>query len=218
MPLGQCRKAEDQRHSLMSCWSELHRCSRGESCLLSDDPYLLCECCSFYTGQSPDGERCNYLSRDTDEHSLRPNCRLFCSPRYSQQSLPSWGRSHEAGLRCCCCCSSWWACHGQRMDCHLQSCWEKHKQSLHSSSVFFRRKLVSFLQQTQKFSQTSPLLLHLKQLSDAPIIFLIHTDVSNHTVFVVFFQVTAEKKNKRPKTQVHISGRIPVLFEIKLDT
>lgn len=217
MPLGQCRKAEDQRHSLMSCWSELHRCSRGESCLLSDDPYLLCECCSFYTGQSPDGERCNYLSRDTDEHSLRPNCRLFCSPRYSQQSLPSWGRSHEAGLRCCCCCSSWWACHGQRMDCHLQSCWEKHKQSLHSSFVFFGRKLVSFLQQTQKFSQTSPLLLHLKQLSDAPIIFLIHTDVSNHTVFVVFFQVTAEKKI-RPKTQVHISGRIPVLFEIKLDT
>lgn len=54
-----------------------------------------------------------------------------------------------------------------------------------------------FFQQTQKFSQTSPLLLHLKQLSDAPIIFLIHTDVSNHTVFVVFFQVTAEKKKNK---------------------
>lgn len=43
------------------------------------------------------------------------------SPHYSPQNLPSWGQSHEAGLRCCCCCSSWWACRCQRMDCHLWS-------------------------------------------------------------------------------------------------
>lgn len=52
---------------------------------------------------------------------------LLSSPHYSPLSLPSWGPSHEAGLRCCCCCSSWWACHCQRMDCHL---WRYHKNEL----------------------------------------------------------------------------------------
>lgn len=96
MPLGQCRKAGDQRHSLMFRWSELHRCSRGDSCLLSDDPYLLCECCSFYTGQSPDGERCNYLSRDTDEQfASKLQALVFTSllsTEPSQLRPITWGR------------------------------------------------------------------------------------------------------------------------------
>lgn len=61
MPLDQCRKVGGRRerisHSFLSHWSEPHRCFHDESCLLSDEPYLLCESCFFCPDQSPGGGR-----------------------------------------------------------------------------------------------------------------------------------------------------------------
>lgn len=104
-----------------------------------------------------------------------------------------------------------------------------------SSSVMLRKtqtkfalKFRIFWEKTGKFSPTNT-----EVLSDLPPPAASETAVwrSNYIPYsyrcikphsfccdLYFFRWQLKKKKIRPKTQVHISGRIPVLFEIKLDT